>query len=144
MGRFQQGIFKPRNPHKYVGSTPIRLRSSWEFTFANFLDTNINIVEWASESVKIPYRHPITGKQTIYVPDFLIRYRDKRNTVITELIEVKPYNQSIVEGKMNAKQRMTVAINHAKWASARTWCKRQKISFRIITERELYNQGKRK
>jgi hypothetical protein len=44
-------------------------------TFMMFLDSNDNIVQWASESITIPYRNPITGKQSMYVPDFFVTYR---------------------------------------------------------------------
>jgi hypothetical protein len=40
-----------------------------------FCDTNDHVLQWASESIAIPYRHPITGKMTQYIPDFLITYR---------------------------------------------------------------------
>lgn len=140
MPKYTQGPFYPKNPQKYVGKGTIRLRSSWEFTFANFLDTNENILEWSSESLRIPYRHPFTGKNTSYVPDFLIRYKDKAGNIVTELIEVKPYKQSVIEGKMNANQRATVAVNHAKWSSAQAYCKRAGISFRVVTEKEIYRK----
>jgi len=138
--KYKQGIFKPKHPEKYIGKGSIQMRSSWEYHFANFCDTNPNILEWASESIRIPYKHPFTGKGTTYVPDFLIKYKDKKGKVITELIEIKPYKQSIIEGKMNQKQRATVAINHCKWASAKAWCKRVGITFRIVTEHDLFRK----
>jgi hypothetical protein len=51
------------------------------------------VLQWASESVAIPYRHPLTGKMTQYIPDFLITYRTSNNTVKAELIEIKPKKQ---------------------------------------------------
>jgi hypothetical protein len=98
------------------------------------------VIEWASEEIRIPYVHPITGKKTSYVPDFLIRYRDKNNKITTELIEIKPYNQSILTEKANTNLRATVAVNHAKWNQARRWCANQGIKFRIVTEREMFHQ----
>jgi len=103
-----------------------------------FCDTNEHILEWASEPIRIPYKHPITGKNTTYVPDFLIRYRTKSNKIITELIEIKPYNQSVLKEGMNQNQRATIAVNEFKWASAKVWCKKQGIQFRILTEREMF------
>lgn len=137
--RFSQGVFTPQNPLKYVGIGKIMYRSSWEHRFMVFCDTNVNVLEWASESIRIPYRHPLTGKQTTYVPDFLIRYRDKNNTISTELIEVKPLDQSLLKEGMNANQRATVAINHAKWAMAKKWCSRQGIKFRIIGKDDIFS-----
>ena len=138
--RFAKDKFHPRNKKKYVGTGIPTYRSSWELHFMRFCDENNNILEWASEPMRIPYRNPITGKQTVYVPDFLIRYRDKTNRVITELIEIKPYKQSIIEGKANANMRATVAVNHAKWEMARRWAKKHGVGFRIITERDMFRQ----
>jgi hypothetical protein len=143
--KFSQGVYKPRNPDKYIGKGNIIYRSSWENHFCIFCDSNDYILEWASESVRIPYRHPLTGKQTTYVPDFLIRYRNKNDKVITELIEIKPAGQSALREGMNQNQRATVAVNHAKWAMARKWAKAQGITFRVVTEHDIFaKSGKRK
>jgi hypothetical protein len=106
-----------------------------------FLDNNDSILQWASESISIPYRNPITGKQSIYVPDFLITYRDKSNQVRAELIEIKPKKQSIIESKASARDRAVVAVNYAKWDSAQKWCKRNGLTFRVITEDDIFRQG---
>lgn len=104
----------------------------------NFCDTNDHILEWASEPIRIPYRNPLTGKQTTYVPDFLVRYRDKNNKIRTELIEIKPDDQSYLKEGMNSKQRALVALNHAKWEMARKWCKQQGIHFRVIGKNDIF------
>jgi hypothetical protein len=109
----------------------------------HFLDNNDHILQWASESIQIPYRHPLTGKQTIYVPDFLITYRTKQNTLRAELIEIKPKKQSMIEEKMSSKDRAVVAINYAKWDQAQRWCAKQGIHFRILTEDQLFHQGRK-
>jgi hypothetical protein len=136
--KWAQGIYEVRNVKKYVGKGKPKYRSSWELAFMNFCDNNENILQWASESVQIPYRNPITGKQTIYVPDFLIIYRDKKNRQIAELIEIKPSGQADLKEGMNQQQRATVALNYAKWDAARNWCKRQGIKFRVVTEKDMF------
>jgi len=142
--KFSQGVYHPRNPDKYIGKGNIIYRSSWENHFCIFCDSNDHILEWASESVRIPYRHPLTGKQTTYVPDFLIRYRNASDQVITELIEIKPAGQSALREGMNQNQRATVAVNHAKWEMARKWSKTQGIKFRVVTEHDIFaKSGKR-
>lgn len=144
MAKFAQGIFTPKNPQKYVGKGTIRYRSGWELTFMMWADNNKNVTQWASESIKIPYRHPLTGKQTIYVPDFLVVYVDKSGRQIAEMVEIKPKKQTLIESKRaSAQLRATVAINHAKWASAQAWCKKAGISFRVITEDDLFRNGAR-
>jgi hypothetical protein len=101
------------------------------------------VLQWASEAIQIPYRHPLTGKQTIYVPDFLITYRTRNNMVRAEVIEIKPKNQSVVESKMNSRDRAVVAINYAKWDQATKWCRLNGLLFRVITEDQMFHNGKK-
>ncbi len=144
MANFRQGIYTVRNPGKYVGKGTPRYRSGWEMTFMMFLDSNDNIVQWASESITIPYRNPITGKQSMYVPDFFVTYRGRDNTTRAELIEIKPKKQSLIESKMSDRDRAIVAVNYAKWASAQKWCKRNGLTFRVINEDQIFHQGSKR
>ena len=110
-----------------------------------FCDEHPAVAQWASEAIRIPYRHTFTGKQTIYVPDFFIAYADKGGKKRVELIEVKPKNQTVKEklGKSKANQAHWV-INQAKWEAARAWCKQQKILFRIVTEDDIFHNGRKR
>lgn len=108
-----------------------------------FCDQNDHVLQWASESVSIPYRHPITGRQTVYVPDFLITYQGANGKTVGELIEIKPRKQTVIEEKQSQYDRMAVAINHAKWDSATKWARRQNLTFRVITEDQIFKNGKR-
>ena len=108
-----------------------------------FCDTNDHILQWASESVAIPYRNPITGKNTVYIPDFLITYRTKDNTVRAELIEIKPKGQSALKEGMNSRDRAVVAVNYAKWDAATKWARRNGLTFRVITEDQMFHNGKK-
>jgi hypothetical protein len=141
MSKFAQGAYVVKNKEKYVGKGTPRYRSGWELAFMRFLDNNDNILQWASESISIPYRNPITGKQSIYVPDFLITYRNRNNQMIAEVIEIKPKKQSVVESKMKANERAVVAVNYAKWDSATKWCRKQGLLFRVITEDDMFRNG---
>ena len=143
MGKWAQGKYVPKNPQKYIGKNVPTYRSGWELTFMNFCDTNENIMQWASEPVRIPYRHPLTGKMTTYVPDFIVTYRGPNNTTRAELIEIKPKKQSLIEDKMNSRDRAVVAINYAKWDAAQKWCKANGLTFRIITEDQIFKNGKK-
>ena len=144
MSKFAQGFYDIKNPAKYVGTRSPRYRSSWELSFMMFCDNNDHILQWASESVSIPYRNPITGKQTIYVPDFLITYRTRDNTVKAELIEIKPKKQSVIESKASQRDRAVVAVNYAKWDQATRWARRNGLVFRVITEDQIFHQGNKK
>ena len=145
MGRVAQGKFSLKNPDKYIGTKTPTYRSSWEFTFMKFCDEHPAVAQWASEAIRIPYRHPFTGKQTIYVPDFFIAYADKGGKQKVELIEVKPKNQSVKEKLGNSKANQAHwVVNQAKWEAARAWCKQKKIFFRIVTEDDIFHNGKRR
>jgi hypothetical protein len=141
MSKFAQGPYTVKNAAKYVGKGVPRYRSGWELAFMRFLDNNDHVMQWASESIQIPYRNPITGKQSIYVPDFLITYRTRQNTLIAEVVEIKPKKQSVIESKMSNRDRMVVAVNYAKWASAEKWCNRNGLKFRVITELDMVRNG---
>ena len=144
MANFAQGIYHVVNKNKYVGRGEPRYRSGWEMAFFSFCDNNEHVLEWASEAISVKYRHPITGKVTNYVPDVFLRYRTKNNKICTEIIEIKPRKQTMIEGKMSERDRMVVAINHAKWAAAPAWCKRAGIVFRVLDETQLFHNGGRK
>lgn len=142
MSRWAQGIYEVINPDKYVGKGRPRYRSGWEHSFMRFCDLNDHILQWASEALTIPYRHPLTGKSTVYVPDFLITYRTRDNTVRAELIEIKPKKQSVVESKMSSRDRAVVAVNYAKWDAATKWARRNGMTFRVINEDQMFHNGR--
>ena len=144
MPNFRQGPYTVKNVAKYVGKGTPKYRSGWELTFMMFLDSNDNVLQWASESVRIPYRNPLTGKQSIYIPDFLVTYRGRNNTTIAELIEIKPKKQSLLESKASDRDRAIVAVNYAKWHQATLWCKKNGLTFRVINEDMIYHQGGKK
>ena len=104
MSKWAQGVYQVINTKKYVGQGMPRYRSGWEHSFMRFCDTNDNIMQWASESIRIPYLHPLTGKMTTYVPDFLITYKTRDNTLRAELIEIKP---PLLLKFINRKQELT-------------------------------------
>jgi hypothetical protein len=137
--KYSQGIYKIQNPEKYVGNHAPRYRSSWEHTFMMFCDNNPSVQQWSSESVKIPYRDPLTGKQTVYVPDFLIVYLDRNLRRHAELVEIKPANQMLKErvGK-NVYNQAQYVKNMAKWEAAGKWAQNQGIKFRVINEKDLF------
>lgn len=142
MSKYVRGKFKLTNPEKYVGNHTPTYRSSWEWSFMHFCDKDPRIMKWASEAIKIPYKDPFTGRQTVYVPDFFIQYADKTGKVQVELIEVKPQNQTIFEkvGK-NKNNQLQWAKNQVKWRAAVAWCSRQGIKFRILNEQDLFVNG---
>lgn len=134
-----------KNPAKYVGTKTPLARSSWEYVFMRTLDEHPGVENWASESVQIPYRDPLTGRSTVYVPDFFIVYNDKDGKKHAELVEVNPASQTLREkvGKSQYNQQQYIK-NLAKWEAARAWCAQKKVKFRVVTETEIFHQGSKR
>lgn len=108
-----------------------------------FCDTHPGVVQWASESIKIPYVNPFTGMRTVYVPDFFIVFVDKHGQQRAELIEVKPKKETSLEAAGRSKKAQAAAIlNQAKWQAANAWAKANGVKFRIMTEEHMFAQGK--
>ena len=71
-------------------------------------------------------------------------YQDQQGRKIAELIEIKPKKQTIIEEKVtNARDRAAVVLNYAKWQAATAWCKQHGISFRVVTEDQIFHNGRR-
>jgi hypothetical protein len=140
-----RGPYILKNPNKYVGGGTPYYRSSWEAAVMKMCDENEAIEQWASEAVKIPYRDPLTGKQTVYVPDFLVVYVDKKQKKHSEIWEVKPMNQTMIEnvGKNPYNQGQFVR-NQVKWEMARQWARGRGITFRVLTEADIFHNGSKK
>lgn len=145
MAKWAQGTFIPKNTEKYIGNNKPKYRSGWELTFMQFCDTNKSVLKWASEAITIPYISPLDGKRHNYIPDFFVLYQNKYGKQVAEMIEIKPKKQSLIESRVaSARDRAVVAVNHAKWASAMEYCKRAGLTFRVITEDDLFYNGRNK
>lgn len=141
-GKFRQGMFKPKNATKYVGrGTPV-YRSGWELKFFRWCDDNPKVVEWASESIIIPYVNPMDGKAHRYFTDGVIALND--NGIIKKfVVEIKPSTQ--VQKPVTGKKKHSTMVyesaryvqNQAKWTAAKKWCEQRNYSFLILTEKEL-------
>ena len=143
MKQTHKGYFQPQNPQKYVGSGKIIYRSSWELDFMTMCDNHSSVIEWASEPLRIPYRHPMSGKYTVYVPDFIVVYMDGNKKTRSELVEVKPAKQAYPKYAKTDRDKAALIVNMAKWKAATTFAKNNGLMFRVITENEMYHQGKK-
>jgi hypothetical protein len=144
MTKYNQGQFIPKNPQKIVGNAKILYRSGWELAMMTFLDNHPSVIQWASESIRIPYVNPLTGRRSQYVPDFLVLYQDKNGKQHAELIEVKPKKEAMLENAKSKRDKAFLILNTAKWAAAAQWCKKSGVSFRIVTEDQLFVQKGKK
>lgn len=141
--KFATGKYTIKNPEKYIGKKSPTYRSSWESVFMSFCDNNAAVIQWSSESIKIPYYNPVQGKQTIYVPDFLIVYVDANGRQHVEVVEVKPMSETTMESARSPRDKLSVAINLAKWAAADSFCKANNMRFRVVTEHDIFKNLKR-
>lgn len=144
MSKYAQGKYEIKNPHKYVGKSAPTYRSSWELTFMMFCDNNPNIHQWASEALHINYKNPFTGRNTIYIPDFLIVYTDSNGKQHGEVIEIKPTKETTMEAAKSPRDKAMVALNMFKWDAARKFCQAQGLTFRVINESDIYHNGKKR
>lgn len=142
MKQSHKGIFKPKNPQKYVGD-PNRIiyRSSWERKFMNYADTTDAIVQWSSEEVVIRYLNPIDNKFHRYFPDFVIKVK-KDDQYKIYMVEIKPLKHTTEpqikrRTKYAIQEALTYRINKAKWHAAEQYCLDRNWNFIIMTEKEL-------
>lgn len=138
-----KGIFKPKNPHKYVGdSTNIVYRSLWERKFMVFCDTNSGVLKWCSEEIAIPYLSPVDGKYHRYYVDFLVEFKTQKGQEVF-LIEIKPKRQCKEPQKRKKTTRTylkeveTWKVNNSKWAHAKKFAEQNNWKFKILTEDDL-------
>ena len=144
MTKSYSGKFKPSYPGKYKGDpTNIIYRSLWERKFMVWCDRNINVEEWGSEEIIIPYISPVDGRVHRYFPDFYVRARTKTGGKTRRITEVKPLKQTQTPKKQQRRTKKylnevrTYAVNDAKWKAAREYCKDRQMVFMILTEKEL-------
>jgi len=143
MANFAQGVFTPTQPEKYIGKHLPRYRSGWEMQVMHFLDTNKSISKWASEAIVIPYANPLTGKRANYIPDFFVVYTNKYGHQKAEVIEVKPKAQTSLNEAKSKHDKAHAIVNMAKFAAANLYCKQNGFTFRVISETDIFRNGKR-
>lgn len=144
--KYLQGLFYPKNPHKYIGDVRnIVYRSSWEKKLMIYLDMNPSILKWGSEELVIPYLNEVDNRVHRYYPDMVIQYKTRRNEVKHAVIEVKPMRQvrapvlpaSGKQTKRYINEMVTYVTNKSKWKAAQEWCVKNGFDFIILTENEL-------
>lgn len=147
----RQGYFSPVNPHKYIGdANKIIYRSGWEKKFCTFCDLNERVLAWSSETIKIPYVHPIDGTTKPYNVDFYMKIMKNDGLVKEYIAEVKPAKKllkpelprtgRINEKRMNAhiEQTKEYLINMHKFSAAKKWAEDRNWEFIIVTESFLF------
>lgn len=138
-----RGIFKSKNPQKYVGDpSNIVYRSLWERKFMVFCDSNPSVIKWCSEEIAVPYLSPVDGKYHRYFVDFLVEFKTTTGSRVY-LIEIKPKRQckEPQKGKRTTKsylkEMQTWKINNSKWTHAKKFAEKNNWQFKILTEEDL-------
>lgn len=140
--KFRQGLFKPSNTSKYVGKGLPVYRSGWELKFFRWCDKNSNVLEWASESVIIPYLNKADGKVHRYYTDGIIALKEGDN-IVKYIVEIKPSKQLLPPVSGNKKnstiqyENYRYIQNQSKWEAAKKWCDKKGYKFIVLTEKEL-------
>lgn len=148
MSKFTQGIYKVKNKSKYKGNVNnVIYRSSWELSYLSRLDGDDNVLSFSSEEMIIPYRD-LNGKIRRYFVDFWVK-RKVGDQIIEELIEIKPYRETIPpvitesqKTKTKLRAILTWDINQRKWQAAKKYCDSKGWEFRIVTEKNFPFIGK--
>lgn len=138
-----KGMYRPKYPEKYLGKPgEIRFLSSWELRFMQFLDVNPNVIAWGSEEFRIPYWNPIKKKVTNYIPDFIVKFKTAEGEIVTQVIEIKPKVQSVLPRgkKISVYDQVQLVLNNAKWTAAQAFCEKHRITFRVLTEENLFRR----
>jgi len=145
-----KGRFTPRNPRKYIGNPRnIIFRSAWERTFMEYCDTHTDVLDWASEEFIVPYYFIGDSKWHRYYPDFILNVRTTTNQRQTWMVEIKPSAQTrspqtktYTNTRRQLRETVEYAKNQAKWKAANEFCVNKGWKFVILTERELYPNGR--
>jgi len=142
-------IFEPLNKEKYKGNVFPIARSSWEQNFYRWCDLNNSVISWVVEGLAIEYFDKVRRKKRKYYPDVMMVVKDKSGKDNVYIIEIKPYKEisppKIGKNKSEKtmlRESMTYQTNVEKWKAAELYCKKRGWNFRILTEKDLFKEGK--
>lgn len=134
-GRYKQGYIDPRSCKKLfesISNESIIYRSSYELKFITWLENSDKVKGWGSECLCIPYMY-IDGTTHKYYPDYMVEMMDGSVMVV----EIKPYNQTQKPKNENGWAWKEYTKNMCKWKATREFCERNKLIFKILTEKTI-------
>lgn len=148
MGRYyHQGTYKVQNPEKCLNGNTAKYKSSLEKRAMTYFDLNENVIKWGYEVVKIPYYFPLDKKNHQYHIDFYTEIKTLDGSIVKQLIEVKPSNETTKpkppknkNAKRNKRyltEQVTYIRNQCKWKNAEDFCKNKNMQWVILTENDL-------
>lgn len=144
-GSWKQGYFIPTNPDKCLNSNcetdGVCYRSGWERKFMIWCDTHPSIESWGGEVLKIPYFNPFKNRMANYIPDILMKYKDKDGKEIVDLIEIKPLKETSLSECKSRYDKVMFTLNKHKWVAAKKFCDEHGMNFKIVTEKEIFGKN---
>ncbi len=144
--KYHRGKYVVKNPKKYAGDVNnVVYRSSWEKKMFVRCDLDPNIISWGSETFHVPYFSKVDGKMRRYFPDIIVKYKNKKGQIVSEIIEIKPYKETIPPkktGGKNSKSRfinaqLTWQRNCDKWDACSAFAESKGMTFRTMDEWDL-------
>ena len=72
----------------------------------------------------------------------MVVYVNKGGEQHAELIEVKPNKETSLSEAKSTRDQAAAVLNMHKWQAAQAWCDQNGLRFRIVTERDIFHQGK--
>jgi len=138
----RKGIYKPRNPNKWV-QTKIIYRSSLEQKWFTYFDLNPAVISIASEKIIVPYYNEVKGRMARYYTDLVVKFKDRNGNIKIKLIEIKCSNETVKPKKPkrlteNYRQAvLTYVVNKNKWDAATKFAESKGWDFVVLTEKEL-------
>jgi hypothetical protein len=137
-----KGIYKPKNPRKWIGAKII-FRSNLERKFFNLFDLNPNVISIASERIIVPYFDPVKNKPRNYYTDLIVKYKDKQGEVKIKLIEIKCSGEAREPKKPKRiterykSSVLTWLTNKSKWEAATKYANSRGWEFIVLSEKNL-------
>lgn len=141
--RYRQGFFIPKNYKKCINiidtsePQPIVYRSGWEKQFFEFCDSNMGVVRWGSELIKILYPNPFTKKMSFYIPDGYMEVLTPNKKIEKYLVEIKPLKETLLSETSNNYDKIFYVKNIMKWRSAIEYCNKRGIKFKILSDNDF-------
>lgn len=147
MVKSYKGWYKLVNGDKFIQPVDETMQSTRQTDMGTFIlyksllerrafvyaDLNPKVRYFSIEPFAIEYVKPTDNKVHRYYIDLFIEFKNGKRFII----EIKPYNQTVLPKKKNAYELETYMINQAKWESAKEFAKQKNLKFIILTEREL-------
>lgn len=159
--KYVSGTYELKNPGKYLGKKKPIYKSSYEWRMMYWCDMNKNVLQWSYEPFPIEYTFQVPSsspewmktlvdfKKHRYYIDFYAKIVDNDGNVKDFMLEIKPFNQTIMPKEPKKKTQKSLKKffadmqefikNSNKWAAADTALSKRGVKFLVLTERDLFS-----